>query len=149
MAGVKDEFDKLSEQLGDMVEEMLSRNFFRYAKPDTWRPNVNVYETAAGFLVCVDLAGIEREQIDVQVKGRWLLIRGTRPKPLPDTGTAELCVHVMEIDSGRFARKLQMPAVIDTERVTADYRNGYLWITLPRDKPAAGARTRSEREGNR
>jgi HSP20 family protein len=147
MGGVKDEFEKLSEQLGDMVDEMLSRNFFRYAKPDTWHPAINVYELATAFLVCVDLAGMKRDQIDVQVEGQVLHIRGHRPKPVPEAEDM-LCVHAMEIDSGRFSRKLQIPVAIDSKNVRANYSDGYLWITLPRSKPIETGRPGAGRAGD-
>ncbi len=130
---VKDEFDKLTEHFGDMVDQMLSRNYFRYAAPDAWNPSVNVYELPDAYVVCVDLAGMDREQIDVQVDGRTLHIRGNRPNPVVPDSAETTCVQMMEIDTGRFHRKLLMPEAVDAERVVANYRNGYLWIRLPRD----------------
>ena len=90
----------------------------------------------ARFLVCVELAGMTGEQIDLRLEDGILHIRGTRARP-PLTGDpSEVGVHLMEIDSGCFHRKLVFSAEIMSGRITASYRNGYLWVSLPR-RPAA------------
>ncbi|UCC30174.1 MAG: hypothetical protein JSU86_18490, partial [Phycisphaerales bacterium] len=59
-------FERLAEQLWAMMGEMEGRNYFRSHAPDFWRPRLNVYETPDRFVVCVELAGMPRDQIDVR-----------------------------------------------------------------------------------
>ena len=40
--------------------------------------------------------------------------------------------HHMEIDSGRFCREIDLPGNVDVEAIEATYRNGFLWIRLPK-----------------
>ena len=92
------------------------------------------YETAQRFLICAELAGMKGDEIDIRADGGELHIRGTRKKPHLPGGDKEesVSVHLMEIDSGRFHRKVPIPDGVDIEQITATYKHGYLWIALPR-----------------
>lgn len=123
-------FHRFREQI--TVEEMLSRQYVRFCPTDAWRPNVNVYENAAAIIVCVDLAGMRPDAIGVDVTPNALVIRGQRIAPVPQEAAGELGVHLMEIDAGMFCRELELPSPVDRDRVQAGYRDGLLWITLPK-----------------
>ncbi|WP_395736836.1 Hsp20/alpha crystallin family protein [Prosthecobacter sp.] len=103
-----------------------------HAPVGVWRPEVNVYAHADRLEVCVDLAGVSKQEIQVEVEPRRLVVRGQRQAP--DRGCeAEACcrILVMEIPDGSFERVLEFPVAVDTERVTAKQDNGWLWILLP------------------
>ena len=92
----------------------------------------------------MDLAGVVKEEIDVQVVNGVLTLRGTRAVPTPGVDT--MCsdsaaegtpapryrVHLMEIDHGRFSREVELPLDIMHDQINATYRNGMLWIELPK-----------------
>src|SRR5215213_8755257 len=44
-------------------------------------------------------------------------------------------IHLMEIDHGAFCREVELPQDVDRERISATYRNGMLWIELPKVTP--------------
>ncbi len=112
----------------------LSRSYFNYSLNEAWRPNVNLYETDSAYLVCVDLAGVEKQEIDVTVKQHMLHIRGTRAIPTSKglTEKSRFRVHLMEIDHGQFSRDVELPENVDQRRITASHRHGMLWIELPK-----------------
>lgn len=141
-------FDHLIDQMDSMMDEMLNRNYFQSSGPDSWAPSLNIYETSDRYVVCVDLAGMNRESIDVRAEDQALRIRGTRPRPVIPDPPEEVSVHLMEIDSGKFQRKVPIPADVDREAIGAQYRNGFLWITMPR-RPAGhqGAPDRTAEDG--
>ena len=132
-------FDHLADEVWTMMNEMKGRNYFRSHAPHSWCPRLNLYETAEAFLVCLELAGMPREQIDVRADGGVLHIRGVRHKPAVPVKGADVSVHLMEIDSGRFHRKVPIPSDVDADGIKATYRNGYLWVTLPRRESAGGS----------
>lgn len=136
-----DAFSKLAHQMDRMMKEMMSRNFFRSCGPDSWQPALNVYELDARWVVCVELAGMGAEHIDVFTADSVLHIRGARPKPAIPEAEGDVSVHVMEIDSGRFHRQVAVPATVDTSKIHAIYRNGYLWVTCPKKGGAKGGRS--------
>lgn len=105
-----------------------------YAGAGTWSPAVNLYETENCYLACVDLAGVEKEKIDVEVSAGELTLRGHREVPWQARGNGEpkLKVHVMEIDHGSFVRTVELPSDAAQEEITASYRDGLLWIEIPK-----------------
>lgn len=111
-----------------------SRGYFSYLPNETWKPNVNLYENETAYLVCVDLAGVEKNEIDVTVEQQILRIRGSRAIPTLRTVTekARFRVHLMEIDHGKFSRDVELPADVERDRIAASHRDGMLWIELPK-----------------
>lgn len=80
----------------------------------------------------MELAGVEKSEIDLQIEPRRVLLRGERENPEPPV---EECQNVqtlaMEIDYGPFIRSISLPVEIDPEKATASQENGFLWISLP------------------
>jgi HSP20 family protein len=124
--------DDIQRDLGDLVVEITQAHFVHFRAPTAWQPAVNAFRCGDDFVICIDLAGVDKSEIDVRVEARRLIVRGSRPVPEPacDEGPK---VHVLalEIDHGRFERVLDLPADVDPARVTAEHRNGLLWIKLP------------------
>jgi HSP20 family protein len=131
-------FDRIAEQMRSMLREVHGGKSFHSSVPELWQPRVNLYETLHCYFVCVELAGVESQKIDVHLEQGRLMLGGTREKPsLPECPVGqgdcgEIGVHLMEIDSGQFERKITIPSNVDVDRVDATCKDGYLWITLPR-----------------
>lgn len=118
--------------LGDIVYEMSRVQTIHFASSETWSPAVNVYRCSDQFVICADLAGVDKGAIQVRAEARKLLLRGRREPPEPDcTKPKPLQILALEIDYGAFAREIALPAEIEPERVTAEQRNGLLWVHLP------------------
>ena len=125
--------DNLTDQIkhiGEVMQRAAHTRFFRYSPPDAWQPPTNLYETEEGYVVCVDLAGVNREEIDVEVRQNILMIHGQRESPRPQSSSK---VHLMEIDHGNFSRTITIPSSVDTDGIRARYVDGYLWIELPKN----------------
>ncbi len=116
--------------LQDVTYE-LARSQFQFA-PHTWEPAINAYRCEKCARICVDLAGVERSQIDLTVEPRRVLIRGARalPEPTHAEGRA-VRLLAMEIDYGPFEREVALPAEVEIDQASAEQRNGLLWISLP------------------
>ena len=127
-----DPIGEFSTQLDKMIGDMQSRVFHKFSSRQGWAPAINLYETRTTFLVCVDLAGMDAERIDVYSERSLLRISGYRSNPAPPAETEELCVHLMEIDAGQFAREVEVPEDVDPEAIQATYCKGFLWVTLPK-----------------
>lgn len=132
-------FGHLARQMNKLVDQ-LHKGFFSFCPAEAWTPAVNVYENDVAYLVCVDLAGVEKEKIDVTVIDGQLRLRGARSVPvLPEQhredASHRLRVHLMEIDHGPFSREVDLPNDVDRDRISASYRNGLLWIELPKATP--------------
>jgi HSP20 family protein len=127
-----------------LTEQMMQKGFFNFCPSETWTPSVNLYETDASYLVCVDLSGVDKQKIDVEVLDNQLTLKGQREVPMlpalsgvPHSDDApgaarRLRVHLMEIDHGSFCRQVELPEDVHREQITAQYLNGMLWIEIPK-----------------
>jgi HSP20 family molecular chaperone IbpA len=51
---------------------------------------------------------------------------------VPPDGAKAVAVHLMEIDHGTFCRTVDIPANVDATKISANYREGLLWVMLPK-----------------
>ena len=119
--------------------EQLSKGYYNFLPSETWTPNVNLYETDSDYHVCVDLAGVDKEKIEITWVDQRMMIRGQRivpqcPNPQCENEPehARVRVHLMEIDHGAFAREVELPPDVNKEGISARYVDGMLWIDLPK-----------------
>jgi HSP20 family protein len=91
-----------------------------------WRPPVDIYETPDTFVILIELAGLAEEDMAFTLYSDLLVLEGMREQPL----TAMSACHQLGIKYGNFRAEIAIPAPVDQERVTMDYKNGLLKITL-------------------
>jgi HSP20 family molecular chaperone IbpA len=106
---------------------------FRFSRPvPTWQPAINAYRCHDCVRVCVDLAGVERSEIELTIEPKRLTIRGKRDVPEPPETKKRGAVHmlVMEIDYGPFERTIEFREEIEVQKAHAEQQNGMLWIHL-------------------
>ena len=127
-----DDFAKLSRRMSHMIRELQRRSYQPFSPRRGWKPSVNLYEDQEAFVVCVDLAGMKPDQIDVRMEGRFMIIRGDRPMPTGETCGEGISIHLMEIDSGPFTREVEIPDKVDPARISAAYKDGFLWVSMPK-----------------
>ena len=96
--------------------------------PNVWRPPTDVYETATNIVVKMEVAGMREEDLEVVVQDNLLLISGSR-----SDSSERKAYHQMEIPFGRFSVGLELPARVNTDNATAEYKDGFLTIQLPKE----------------
>jgi len=96
-----------------------------------WNPAADVYRVSDGWVVKVDLAGVCTDELEIELHGSILTIRGCRR----DTHYREGFVyHQMEITYSRFEKSIQFPAPIEGASIRRDYRDGFLIIDVRREQ---------------
>jgi len=117
----------LHEQLGQLVG----------TDAPGWTPPVDLYETAAEFVLTAELPGLARDHIDIHAEDGRIVIRGERgTEPAREIPCEQF--HRIERGHGRFSRAFSLPEPIDVDHVTADLKDGVLTVTIPklRDRTA-------------
>src|SRR5579859_6605704 len=99
----------------------------RVSRP--WSPAVDILETEDELVLKADLPDVPLADIDVQVENQTLSIKGERKFEADST---EKGYHRIERAYGSFMRSFAVPGTVDTEKVSADYKNGVLTVTLPK-----------------
>jgi|ERR1700752_142422 len=90
-----------------------------------WTPAADIYETEGGYTIAMDLPGIDREALEIDVDDNRLIVRGTR-------ATSESKQHRSERPRGKFLRTFSVPGSVDQGKIGAEYKDGVLQIRLPR-----------------
>ncbi len=96
-----------------------------------WNPDADVYSSSEGWVIKVDLAGVCMDELEVEIRGSMLSLRGCRK----DTHIREgFTYHQMEITYSRFEKSIQFPAPIDGASIRRDYSDGFLIIDVRREQ---------------
>jgi HSP20 family protein len=90
-----------------------------------WTPASDIYETETGYLIAIDLPGIDRNALEIDINDGRLVVKGTRP-------VAESRQHRSERPRGKFLRTYSVPASVDQAKIAAEYKDGVLQISLPK-----------------
>ncbi len=122
------ELEQMQQQTGRMLRNM---SIARMVPMDAggWEPPVDIYEGENEIYVYVDIAGVERQNLQVTVDEQRLLIRGNRQLPAQKSIA---CIHQLEIELGDFQRTVVLPAMVDVENTTSSYADGILVVRLPK-----------------
>lgn len=131
-AAERDKFTSMAKQMGKWMDQVLGQGYQHYCSRDGWQPAINLCEDERHYCVVVDLAGVKASEIDLRAEQRMLVLSGERALPEAPERVGEVRLHLMEIDHGRFHRAIELPEGVDVDAIEAFYRNGYLWIRIPK-----------------
>lgn len=92
-----------------------------------WRPQTDLIELEDRYLVRVEIAGMQESDFDISLDQNLLTIHGVRQ----DISTRR-AYHQMEINFGEFTTGVEIPGPILQEEVSAEYKQGFLWVSLPK-----------------
>ena len=108
------------------IEDGLAQNG---EASNVWAPKIDVGESEKAILVKTELAGVNKEDIKIDVTGDTLSISGE--KKWEDTGE-DVKYHKIERTYGAFTRTFKIGVPIDADNIKATYKNGVLEITVPK-----------------
>jgi HSP20 family protein len=130
----------LQEKMNRLFQESLSTEGLGSAGlGPAWTPLADAHETPDAYVVELEVPGLQREDLDVQVEGVRLVVKGER-RPLSQ-GRPER-FYRMERSYGPFSRTFTFTEPVDADRVTAHLADGLLRLELPK-----GTRARRPRGG--
>jgi len=96
-------------------------------------PAIDVSEDANTLRVTAELPGLEKKDIDLQVKNGILTLRGEKKI---DEERKDRNYHRIERRYGSFYRALALPETVDTSKVDASFKNGVLTVSMPKREEA-------------
>jgi HSP20 family protein len=103
----------------------------------TFVPTLNVSETDQLFEISVALPGMTRDDVDIHFENDVLTISGERKWRHDEEGNGRR-YHRVESGYGSFSRALPLPNFVDSDKISAEFKNGELIITAPKLREKAG-----------
>lgn len=97
-----------------------------------WTPRVNVEEKGDGFEITLEVSGMKKEEIDIEVQDAVLTIKGERKLEMEDT---DRNYHICERSYGTFQRAFTLPENVKPDDIEAEYKDGILRLALPKVEP--------------
>jgi HSP20 family protein len=107
--------------------------------PNLWMPDVDMHEDGNQLKVCVDLPGIAKENVKIDVDEGALVIQGERREERSE-GAEQQGFRRSERRYGSFYRTIPLPDNVDTEKAEANMKEGVLTITFPLSRAKQGRR---------
>jgi len=127
------QYDPFREAMQRMRHHLFHQQFEQpYEEPQNtaaaWSPLVDIFEDAEGITLKVELPEVQANEVDIQLEGNVLTLRGERK--LENAGNQD-GYHRVERSYGAFARRFTLPLTVEAGNVTAQTRDGVLRIFLP------------------
>jgi HSP20 family protein len=123
------DFAQLQDRLNRAFSDAYGRSDEGLLSSGSWLPPVDIYQNGNQELVLkAELPDMSRDDIEVSVENGTLTIKGEKKL---SSDVKEEHFHRIERRYGTFSRSFALPQTIDAGKVSADYRNGVLTVTLP------------------
>ena len=129
------EMSSLQERMNRLMSDFRTRSPFGEEEmaQGAWIPAVDIYETKESIVLNVELPGVTKEDIALEVKDSTLTIKGEKKL---EKNVKEENFHRMERSYGSFTRAFTLPSTVQQDKVKAKFRDGILEIMLPKAEEA-------------
>ena len=138
------ELDDFFDDAWNMFPRMLTpstRNEVSYA------PVCDIRESDKEYVVAMDVPGMAKENISIEVSGNTIYVSGERKQEREHRDKEGHRSHVTERRFGRFERSFKLPSDADVSHVKATCDGGVLEIEIPKAKEAKRSRIAIESSG--
>ena len=128
-------FERMRREIDELFGDVFERTGFR---GPGFAPGVDVFymDEPARAVVRADLAGVLIEDVELEIRGRQLVIAGERR-----VGQGAGCVYQqIEIEHGPFSRVVELGADVVADEATASYEDGILTVEVPLASRQEGVR---------
>ena len=123
----------LRDELDSLFELPFWSNFQRQGQLFSgWSPALDIYQNNDSVIARVELPGMRKEDIEISLQDGMLTISGERKAGSHEGEKAERTERYV----GKFRRSVSLPTMVDANKVTANYRDGILMVTLPKAEEA-------------
>jgi HSP20 family protein len=125
-------FERMRREMDELFGDVLERSFGGRRAGFSPRVDVSYAADPPRAIVTAELAGINPDDLDLEVRGRELVISGHRG-PVDDTEGRVF--QQIEIEHGPFRRTVQLGADVVADQAKAAYHDGILRVELPLQQP--------------
>ena len=112
-------------RLDNLFDSMIYKTL---EKSQNWAPEVSMFENDKLYTVTLDIPGVEKKDVNIEVEGSTLIVSGKRE----ELEGKDMSLYHSQIRYGNFSRTFNLPEEINLEKISAKYKNGTLNLTLPK-----------------
>jgi HSP20 family protein len=127
-----DRWSNLRDELNSLFDLPLLANLNRQDLFSGWSPALDLYQNNDNLVAIVELPGMRKEDIEISLHDGTLTVAGERKSSFSNAEKAERTERYV----GSFRRSITLPARVDSNKVSATYRDGILTVTLPKAEEA-------------
>lgn len=133
-------FDSIHNELNNFLRDTIINPAFSHQlqmkKVSTWRPAVEITQSDNNYKVKVQLPGVNKEDIEVELDNDFMTITAKieEEKEEKEQKEKNLKYHTCEFRYGKYKRTISFDQPIRADEANAEYKNGVLVITLPKQK---------------
>ena len=124
------EFEDIYDRMGQLVNAALGDLGTAWMADAPWSPPAKISETESAYVVAVELPGVPKDQINVQLQDREVIVSGEATDQLKGRR------HRSSRRTGRFEYRAILPGDVNPAGVTAQLADGVLTVTVPRSEAA-------------
>lgn len=121
--------DLFPKRFSDVLDEFF--NDAVATKRDNFVPGIDIAESDDSFHVTVELPGMKKDDININLEDNQLTISGERKFENKEDGKK---YHRVESRYGKFTRSFMLPDNVDGESITAKYEDGLLKIDIAKSE---------------
>jgi len=125
----------------EQIHRMFYHSILKPQIDEEWAPNTDLYGDEDGLVVKMALAGVVREDINIDYDNGVLIVSGIRHDPTLPSEKTDRRFTQAEIEFGRFRRIMRLDVPVDSQRISAQFQNGMLLIRLPWQSETHGRRS--------
>lgn len=124
----------LQREVDTIFDQFFNRSGDNNSGSAVWAPRTDLVETDNAYRLHLDVPGMTKEDISINLQNNTLTVSGTRAAEQTDEGDEYVRV---ERTFGNFHRTFTLPEAVDAENIEATYDNGVLEISVPKTKKTA------------
>lgn len=128
-------FDSIHQELNNFLRDTFMESVFSHPlnlrKKSTWRPAIELKQTEKEYKIKVQLPGVEKDDIQIEVNNDYLTI-SAEVKEEKSSKDDEERISTCEFRYGKYVRTVSFESPVKSDDSIAEYKNGILMITVPK-----------------
>ncbi len=123
----------------NFVDKFFNDDFYGGKVANSYSPKVDLAETEKSFELEFHLPGIKKSDINIELKNDQLTVSGERKFEEDNKSTRNF--KSVESHYGSFSRSFYLPDNVNTDNISAEYKDGILRLEIPKDEKKEAKKT--------
>jgi HSP20 family protein len=123
------DINRMQRQMDRLFSDMIGGEEISGSEQQMFMPPVDVQEADNHYILSLDVPGVKKEDLHIELSGNELCVWGERKHEHEERGKSR---YRMERSYGEFSRTFTLPEGIKPEQIQSDYRDGVLHVAIPK-----------------